>query len=130
MAVILSAKEVTATAPSRSCGERLFSGGRGSCRAISFGSAGASPSRRQGRPKGVRRSNHTGVPMPPTGSSPALFFDTVSAFQRTEALRAAIELDLFTHVASGRRTVEEIATACGAAPRGVRILADYVTVLG
>jgi hypothetical protein len=38
------------------------------------------------------------------GPSPALFFDTVNAFQRTEALRAAIDLDLFTNVAAGRHT--------------------------
>ena len=38
--------------------------------------------------------------MPPPGPSPALFFDTVNAYQRTEALRAAVELDLFTHVAA------------------------------
>jgi len=68
--------------------------------------------------------------MPPQGSSPALFFDTVNAYQRTEALRAAIELDLFTHVAAGRHTADEIAAACGAAPRGVRILADYLTIIG
>lgn len=42
--------------------------------------------------------------MPPPGPSPALFFDTVNAYQRTEALRAAVELDLFTHIAAGRRT--------------------------
>ena len=34
--------------------------------------------------------------MPPQGPSPALFFDTISAYHRTEALRAAIELDLFS----------------------------------
>jgi SAM-dependent methyltransferase len=64
------------------------------------------------------------------GPSPALFFDTANAFQRTEALRAAVELDLFTHVAAGRRTAAEIAEACGADPRGVRILADYLTIVG
>jgi SAM-dependent methyltransferase len=68
--------------------------------------------------------------MPPAGPSPALFFDTINAFQRTEALRAAIELDLFTHVAAGRHTADQIAAACQAAPRGVRILADYLTILG
>src|SRR5262245_34723663 len=68
--------------------------------------------------------------MPPQGPSPALFFDTVSGFHRTEALRSAIELDLFTHVAAGRHTAAEIATACGAAVRGVRILADYMSILG
>jgi 2-polyprenyl-3-methyl-5-hydroxy-6-metoxy-1,4-benzoquinol methylase len=68
--------------------------------------------------------------MPPPGPSPALFFDTINGFQRTEALRAAIELDLFTHVAAGRRTAAQLAEACEASPRGVRILADYLTVLG
>ena len=64
------------------------------------------------------------------GPSPALFFDTISAYQRTEALRAAIELDLFSHVSAGRRTATELAEACRAAPRGVRILADYLTIVG
>ena len=64
------------------------------------------------------------------GPSPALFMDTINAYQRTEALRAAIELDLFSHVGAGRRTAAELAEACGAAPRGVRILADYLAILG
>ena len=68
--------------------------------------------------------------MPPQGPSPALFFDTISAYQRTEALRAAIELDLFSLVAAGRQTATELANACQAAPRGIRILADYLTILG
>ncbi|HVK14108.1 MAG TPA: methyltransferase, partial [Gemmataceae bacterium] len=59
-----------------------------------------------------------------------LFFDTVNAFQRTEALRAAIDLDLFTRVAGGHRTAAGLAAAAGADPRGVRILADYLTTLG
>jgi SAM-dependent methyltransferase len=64
------------------------------------------------------------------GPSPALFFDTVNAFQRTEALKAAIELDLFTHIAAGHHTADELAAACGASARGVRILADYLVILG
>jgi 2-polyprenyl-3-methyl-5-hydroxy-6-metoxy-1,4-benzoquinol methylase len=68
--------------------------------------------------------------MSPQGPSPALFFDTISAYQRTEALRAAIELDLFSFVAAGRQTADELASACRAAPRGVRILADYLAILG
>lgn len=68
--------------------------------------------------------------MPPQGPSPALFFDTIGAFQRTEALRAAIELDLFSLVGAGHRTAGAIAGACQAAPRGIRILADYLTILG
>ncbi len=64
------------------------------------------------------------------GPSPALFFETISAYQRTEALRAAVELDLFTHIAAGQNTAEQIAIACKASPRGVRILADHLTIQG
>src|SRR4051812_21400204 len=68
--------------------------------------------------------------MAPQGPSPALFFDTINAYQRTEALRAAIELDLFSLMAAGRQTAAGLAGACQAAPRGIRILADYLTILG
>jgi len=68
--------------------------------------------------------------MPPQGPSPALFFETMTAYQRTEALRTAIELDLFTHIAAGNPTADQLATSCKASPRGVRILADYLTILG
>jgi len=64
------------------------------------------------------------------GPSPALVFDTINAFQRTEALRAAIELDLFSHLVEGRRTAEQLGDACGASPRGTRILVDYLATLG
>jgi 2-polyprenyl-3-methyl-5-hydroxy-6-metoxy-1,4-benzoquinol methylase len=59
-----------------------------------------------------------------------LFFDTINAYQRTEALRAAIELGLFTSAAAGQRTAAQLAAACQASPRGVRILCDYLTILG
>lgn len=62
--------------------------------------------------------------------SPALFFDTINAYQRTDALRAAIEIDLFSQISAGRRTPTELAAACNAAPRGVRILTDYLTTIG
>ena len=54
--------------------------------------------------------------MPPQGPSPVLFFDTISAYQRTEALRTAIELDLFTPISAGQRTATEIATALQSFP--------------
>ncbi len=68
--------------------------------------------------------------MPPQGPSDALFFDTISAYHRTQALRAAVELDLFSLVAAGRPTATELASACQAAPRGIRILGDYLTIIG
>lgn len=68
--------------------------------------------------------------MPPHGPSPVLFFDTLCGFQRTEALRAAIELDLFAAIAAGNATAAEIAERISASPRGVRILADYLVIIG
>src|ERR1700757_1047096 len=62
--------------------------------------------------------------------SPQLFFDTLNAYQRTEALKSAIELDLFTAIANGNNTAASLATQLGAAERGVRILCDYLTMVG
>lgn len=62
--------------------------------------------------------------------SPALFFETVNAYQRTEALKAAIELDLFSQIGAGKNTAAALGKACKAAERGVRILCDYLTVIG
>ncbi len=62
--------------------------------------------------------------------SPQLFFDTATAYQRTAALKAAVELDVFTAIAEGADDAAAIAARCQAAPRGVRILCDYLTILG
>lgn len=62
--------------------------------------------------------------------SPELFFDTMQAYQRTAALHAAIELDLFTAIGDGARTVSAIATQCQASERGTRMLCDYMTIVG
>ncbi len=65
-----------------------------------------------------------------TPPSPEHFFDTVQAYQRTAALRAAVDLDLFTAIGDGASTVPAIAAACGASERGTRILSDYLTIIG
>ena len=65
-----------------------------------------------------------------TMPSPQLYFDTIFAFQRSAALKSAIELDVFTVVGDGSQTVKEIATACGVPERGIRILCDYLTTVG
>src|SRR5438034_3068989 len=62
--------------------------------------------------------------------SPVLLFDTINAYQRTATIKAAIELDVFTAMADAPATVAAIATHCHASPRGIRILSDYLTVLG
>jgi ubiquinone/menaquinone biosynthesis C-methylase UbiE len=62
--------------------------------------------------------------------TPALLFDTINAHQRTEAIKAAIELNLFTTIAKGKTTALEIAEACQASERGTRILCDYLVIIG
>ena len=63
-------------------------------------------------------------------SSPLLFFDTMNAHQRTEALKAAIELDVFTAIGEGNQTPAALAKRCKASERGMRILSDYLVVIG
>jgi ubiquinone/menaquinone biosynthesis C-methylase UbiE len=62
--------------------------------------------------------------------NPGIVFQAFIAYQKTAALRAAIEIDLFRAVGTGAGTPGEIARRCGAAERGVRILADYLVVQG
>ena len=45
-------------------------------------------------------------------------------------MTSAIELELFVHLAAGKRTVTELAAACGGSERGVRGLLDALTGLG
>jgi SAM-dependent methyltransferase len=62
--------------------------------------------------------------------SPELFFNTLRAYQNTAALKAALDLKLFTAIGSRPATAAELASACSAAERGVRILSDYLSILG
>jgi ubiquinone/menaquinone biosynthesis C-methylase UbiE len=62
--------------------------------------------------------------------SPQLFFQTINAYQRTEALKAAIELEVFTAIGEGNSTVPEIAGRCETSERGMRILCDFLVIMG
>src|SRR3974390_585200 len=62
--------------------------------------------------------------------TPEHIHQTLNAHQQTAALKAAIELDLFTAIDEGNRTAQEMATYLKASERGVRILSDYLTILG
>lgn len=62
--------------------------------------------------------------------SPALLFDTFNAYQRTQAIKTAIELELFTAIAEGRTTARAIAERCEASERGTRILCDFLVISG
>lgn len=69
-------------------------------------------------------------PEPAGGPTPQLFFQTANAYQRSQALKAAVDLDLFTAIGLGHDQVPTLAERCGSAKRGVRILADYLTIQG
>ncbi|HEY0460655.1 MAG TPA: class I SAM-dependent methyltransferase [Pyrinomonadaceae bacterium] len=62
--------------------------------------------------------------------NPEPFWETITAFQRSAAMKAAIELEVFTKIGEGSTSAGAIAEACGAAERGVRILCDSMTVMG
>ncbi|WP_372715799.1 methyltransferase [Novipirellula sp.] len=62
--------------------------------------------------------------------NPVIIFETLNAFQRTGALKAAIELKVFTVLGAGPLSAKSIATASDASERGMRILCDYLTVIG
>ena len=62
--------------------------------------------------------------------TPERIFNTINAYQRTEALKAAIDLDVFTAMAEGNTTAFAIAKQCNASERGVRILCDFLTIHG
>ncbi len=69
--------------------------------------------------------NGTAVPV-----NPGLVFDMLNAYQRTAALKAAIDLDLFRAVGEGPGDVASMARHCAASERGIRILCDFLTVHG
>ena len=62
--------------------------------------------------------------------TPERFWQVLTGFQMTAALKAAIELGIFTHIGAGKKTAAAIAEAAGAAERGIRIICDTMTVLG
>ena len=62
--------------------------------------------------------------------SPENIFNTLWGFQRTAALKTGIDLDVFTAIAEGDRTPAALAKKSGASERGIRILCDYLTIIG
>src|SRR5581483_3760832 len=62
--------------------------------------------------------------------NPAIIFDTLNAYQRSFALKTAIEYDVFTEIGRGNNTVDAIANITGAFARGLRILCDFLVING
>ncbi|MGA7341454.1 MAG: class I SAM-dependent methyltransferase [Terracidiphilus sp.] len=62
--------------------------------------------------------------------NPGLVFEMLQAHQRTAALKAAIDLDVFRAVGEGPGDVASIARQCAASERGIRILCDFLCIYG
>ena len=65
-----------------------------------------------------------------TSPSPLLFLETAFAIQRTCSIRAAVDLEVFTAIKEGHDTTPALADRCGASERGMRMLVDYLVMLG
>ena len=65
-----------------------------------------------------------------TTPSPEHFFRSINAYQLSQALKGAIDLDVFTAIAEGATTAKALAESRQASDRGMRILCDYLVVTG
>src|ERR1700726_60140 len=62
--------------------------------------------------------------------TPERFFNAINAYEQTEAMKAAVELEIFTAIDEGNTPAATIAKRCEAAERGVRTLCDFLTIHG
>jgi 2-polyprenyl-3-methyl-5-hydroxy-6-metoxy-1,4-benzoquinol methylase len=62
--------------------------------------------------------------------TPGPIFDMLLAYQRTAALKTAIDLDVFRAISAGSVDVPSIARHCSASERGIRILCDFLCIHG
>jgi 2-polyprenyl-3-methyl-5-hydroxy-6-metoxy-1,4-benzoquinol methylase len=62
--------------------------------------------------------------------NPGIVFEMLQAHQRTAALKAAIDLDVFRAVGEGPGDVATIARKCSSSERGMRILCDFLVING
>jgi hypothetical protein len=62
--------------------------------------------------------------------TPERIMDAFNAYQRTAAMKTAIELDVFTLIGEGKTSPAELAAAASASERGMRILCDNLVVQG
>jgi len=62
--------------------------------------------------------------------TPERIFTLMNAFQNTQALKTGIDLDVFTAIGEGANTPALLASKIDASERGLRILCDYLTIIG
>ena len=62
--------------------------------------------------------------------SPEIFLNAVMAYRDSAAVKGAVELDVFSAIAQGVNTAQALAGHCRTDQRGMRILCDYLCVMG
>src|SRR5882762_1537174 len=62
--------------------------------------------------------------------SPAVIMEDLTGACRSRTLAAGVELDVFSHIAEGKRTAKDVAGAAGASPRGMAHILDALTGIG
>ncbi|MEO8096935.1 MAG: class I SAM-dependent methyltransferase [Acidobacteriota bacterium] len=70
------------------------------------------------------------MPAPTTQPDPSRIHEALGAFRVTMALKGAVDLELFTHIAAGAHTTTQLAAACHATEKGIRVLCDFLTMHG
>lgn len=60
--------------------------------------------------------------------NPGLIWDTITAHQRSAALKAGVDLGVFNALGEGPLTAAELATKASVPERGMRILCDYLAI--
>jgi precorrin-6B methylase 2 len=65
-----------------------------------------------------------------TNTSDNPIYNIALAYQTTAALVAAVKLDVFSLIGAGSNTTDLLSLKTGASVRGLRILCDYLTVIG
>jgi SAM-dependent methyltransferase len=60
--------------------------------------------------------------------SPGRFFQAVNSYQQSAALKASIELEVFTAIGAGCVTAESLADRCKTSVKGMRVLCDYLVI--
>lgn len=62
--------------------------------------------------------------------TPERIFQAANAFQLSQALISALELNVFSALAEGHTDAKQLALRCQASERGCRILCDFLTIHG
>jgi len=77
-----------------------------------------------------RTGDSLNIPAEQQAPTPERTFSAINSYQLTEAIKSAIQLEIFTAVGEGNTTSATIARSCHASERGVRILCDFLTIHG